>query len=148
MKVSIVPSSKTVVINGFGISGLDMGATPANIHALQWNNDAGHIEFNDGQPNEIITALPLWSDQPILEFEDAKYIIDHPPAPTPEQLNALVKEKAQGCLFNSDWSMASDVNITNRADFIAYREQLRTIYFNPTPDAIFPTEPTAIWSTT
>lgn len=147
MQVSIVPSSKTVVVNGFGISGLNIGGTiPSNIHALQWNTDAGHIEFNDGQSNELITSLPSWSDQPILEWENAKYIIDHPPAPTPEQLLALVKEKAKGYLYNSDWSMASDVNITNRDEFIAYREQLRAIYFNPTIDSVFPTEPRANWA--
>ena len=31
---------------------------PANVHALQWDETSGHIEFTDGAPNEIITKLP------------------------------------------------------------------------------------------
>jgi hypothetical protein len=146
MKISIIPVDKNVVIDNFGISGLNMDSVPLNIHALQWNGDNGHIEYNDGKPNDDITALPSWSDQPVIEWQNAKYLIDHPPAPTPEELLAKVKDKAQGLLFGCDWSIASDVNITNRDDFINYRQQLRQIYFNPTIDVVFPTEPKAAWS--
>lgn len=38
---------------------------PGNLHALQWQNDTGHMEYSN-QPNETISALPEWTG-PLIE---------------------------------------------------------------------------------
>ena len=52
------------------------------------------------------------------------------------------KEKISAC----DWSMLSDVSITNRAEFETYRATLRNLIINPVAEPVFPTEPQPIWS--
>jgi hypothetical protein len=61
-----------------------------------------------------------------------------------EPFNACVSE-AKKLLADSDWAMLSDVNISNKADFEAYRAQLRTLMFNPVESPVFPTEPQPAW---
>lgn len=53
--VTVIPADKFVVVNGEALS-FDFEA-PANIHAIQWQNDNGHVEFKDPAkfPNKEIT---------------------------------------------------------------------------------------------
>jgi len=71
--------------------------------------------------------------------------------PPPPDFLSLCKRKAKQLLSESDWSVLSDVTIgtpalTNQADFIAYRTQIRELAVNPVANPIWPTEPTPIWS--
>lgn len=56
------------------------------------------------------------------------------------------KEESKKRIANSDWSVLSDVNITNKVEFENYRSQLRNLIINPVEDPIFPIEPNPIWS--
>jgi hypothetical protein len=56
------------------------------------------------------------------------------------------KAKAQALLASSDWSALPDVNLTNKADFVAYRANLRNLVLNPVTNPNFGTEPTPVWS--
>ena len=55
------------------------------------------------------------------------------------------KAQAKALLAASDWASLSDVNLTNKADFITYRAALRSLALNPVENPTFPTEPTPIW---
>jgi hypothetical protein len=59
-------------------------------------------------------------------------------------LDACVN-KAKDLLAASDWSVLSDVNISNKAAFETYRAELRTLMFNPIESPVFPTEPQPVW---
>jgi hypothetical protein len=77
MKLSIIPSDNAVYIDGKFNQDLTWEDTPENVHALQWNNDKGWIEFvsdEDGNKpaNEIITELPQWALNAITEWEAAE----------------------------------------------------------------------------
>lgn len=61
-----------------------------------------------------------------------------------EPFDACVN-KAKDLLAASDWSVLPDVNISNKADFEAYRAELRTLMFNPVQSPVFPTEPQPNW---
>jgi hypothetical protein len=61
-----------------------------------------------------------------------------------EPLDACVTT-AKKLLADSDWSMLSDVNISNKAEFESYRAQLRTLVFNPVVNPVFPAEPQPVW---
>lgn len=55
------------------------------------------------------------------------------------------KNLAKQKLSNSDWAVLPDVNITNRAEFEAYRVTIRNLVLNPVADPVFPTEPQPVW---
>ena len=56
------------------------------------------------------------------------------------------KEKAKALLQATDWASLSDVDLANKADFIAYRATLRSLVINPVADAVFSDIPTPVWS--
>jgi hypothetical protein len=45
MKISIIPSDKTVVVDGRGFKISDVSFIDPSIHAIQWKDTKGHIEF-------------------------------------------------------------------------------------------------------
>ena len=64
------------------------------------------------------------------------------------------KEQASGLLYKTDWTTIPDVAdptksnpyLMNQAEFIAYRSQIRQLAVNPVANPVFPTKPTAQWS--
>lgn len=54
-------------------------------------------------------------------------------------------EEAKKRIAASDWSVLSDVNISNKEEFITYRATLRGFIKTPVSDPVFPTEPQPIW---
>lgn len=63
MKITIIPSDKAVYKDGISYSNLTLSNIPTDVHALQWNNDAGWIEYkNHVKPNETISSLPQWAN--------------------------------------------------------------------------------------
>ena len=64
MKLTIICADGSVGENGLFYNGLDLSscAIPANVHALQWQDTAGWIEYNTTIPNETITELPAWAN--------------------------------------------------------------------------------------
>jgi len=79
---------------------------------------------------------------------------------TPEEISTyqaqeaqVNKQKAKDLLAQTDWTTIADVSdparsnpyLANAADFVIYRNALRTIVFNPTYDAVFPTIPVEDW---
>lgn len=75
MKLIIIPADKAVYVNGHSISGFSFNF-PANVHALQWLETEGHIEFltvNYVKPqNEVITELPSWAIDAVAAYEVEK----------------------------------------------------------------------------
>ena len=53
-QVTVIPADKVISVNGLGLN-FNFPA-PANMHALQWHGEAGHIEYTDGQANRPLTA--------------------------------------------------------------------------------------------
>lgn len=155
MKLTIIPSDGAVCENGVCYSGLSWEGTPANVHALQWDNGAGWIEFNDGTPNEDITVLPQWALNAEAAW-DAAANPPPPPAPTPEEIQAQNKSEASQLLSATDWTATVDISnpqysnpyLMNQDDFLAYRSAVRAIAVNPptTPVTVWPTLPTEQWS--
>ena len=55
------------------------------------------------------------------------------------------KNDAKQLIANCDWAMLPDVNITNRAEFEAYRATLREFILNPVENPTFSVEPEPVW---
>ena len=63
------------------------------------------------------------------------------------------KAQASSLLYATDWTTIPDVAdpannpyLTNQAEFITWRSQIRELAVNPVVDPIFPTQPTPVWS--
>ena len=59
-----------------------------------------------------------------------------------------VKAKAKELLEQTDYAVLSDVNITNKNEFISFRENVRVAYLHPNYSHTFEDVPTPIWGTT
>jgi hypothetical protein len=90
MKLTIIPSDSFVSVDGDSSHRpLDLSTCgiPQDIHALQWYETEGEIEF-DGvpkPPNEIITILPDWANACV-----AVWNAWTPPLPPPQ--TSLIKQ--------------------------------------------------------
>ena len=54
-QVTVVPSDKLIIVNG-EVLVFDWEPIEENIHAIQYHNNSGHIEYEDGSPNISITS--------------------------------------------------------------------------------------------
>jgi hypothetical protein len=72
MKLTIIKEDGAVYKDGKSYLELSLPTIPSDVHALQWNNDKGHIEFVDNiKANEIIIELPNWANDALISWQSA-----------------------------------------------------------------------------
>lgn len=149
MRLTIIPSDGAVYENGVCYSGLSWEGTPADVHALQWFDVEGWIEYNDGKPNETITQLPAWVVNAELAWTEAN--TPKPPEPPTAEQN---KQTALSLLASTDYTEIPSVSdpsstphLLNKNEFIAYRDQVRIFAVYPVAgDITWPIKPVEVWS--
>ena len=115
------------------------------IQALAPNTDWSMTNAND-------YATLTWnseSTQPTKEACDAEIA-----SQTAKEPLMACKQQASGLLYATDWTTIPDVSdsavsnpyLLNASEFAAYRSQVRQLAVNPVVDPVFPTVPTAQWS--
>ena len=147
MKLTIIPSDGAVYEDGTSYLGLVWEGTPVNVHALQWQDVAGWIEYVD-QPNEDITVLPEWADNAMTAWTAAN--TPAPPSPPTAEQNQAT---AVGILESTDWTTIADVasplnspHLSNQDEFLAYRNEIRKIAVYPTAgDLVWAAPPVEVW---
>jgi hypothetical protein len=79
MKLTIIPIDNAVYVDNYSYSGLNLSSAniPSNVHALQWKNTTGWIEFIDNDDgtkpqNQSITELPDWANACVVKWNEAK----------------------------------------------------------------------------
>jgi len=79
MRLTIVPIDKKVGIDGVFLDNLDLSTCdiPANIHALQWYETEGEVEFTNNPDrtkpqNEFIFELPVWAITAMAKWDEVK----------------------------------------------------------------------------
>ena len=149
MKLTIVPSDNAVCVDGAGTLHLSWEGTPANIHAVQWKDESGWIEYNDGTPNEDITVLPAWTNNAIAAWTVANTPL--PPTPATAEEN---KSIAMSILRQTDWTQIPSVSdpalsnpyLANKLAFDQYRDAMRQYAVYPVEgDITWPTIPAEDW---
>lgn len=90
MKLTIILSDDAVYKDGLSYSNLGLSNIPTTVHALQWNDNAGWIEYvNESEfrraPNEVITELPAWALEAVAKWDAAKATEDAAIAQMSEQ---------------------------------------------------------------
>ena len=79
MRLTIIPVDGAVYKDGYPYVDLDLTFAPSDVHALQWYDTYGEVEFKrqfvDGQivhpQNQVITALPDWVAQALVKWDEA-----------------------------------------------------------------------------
>jgi hypothetical protein len=150
MKLTIIPSDSCVYVNNHSYSELDISFCPSDVHALQWNETFGWVEFkklNDGTTpkNQEINQLPEWANLCVTAWESADYNSKNPTPLTPEQIILSNKKKASSFLIESDFSVLPDVNLQNKQEWLDYRSALRLIIIDNLQNPEWPTKPEAVW---
>ena len=88
MRLTIIPVDKAAVNDGISYLDLDLSGAgiPANVHALQWQDTSGIIEYSD-LTQQTITVLPEWAERVLALWQAADDQARRPPPePTTEQL--------------------------------------------------------------
>jgi hypothetical protein len=153
MKLTIIPADGSVGEDGKFYNNLNLSSCviPANVHALQWNDVAGWIEFNEPIPNEEITALPSWATCCMTKWTEANTPVP-PASPTTQQNKYTAMQKLQA----TDWAAIPDVGdpaksnpyLSNVQDFVVYRNAVRQYAINPVAgDINWPALPQEVWTT-
>lgn len=149
MRLTIINENKCVYVGNYSYSHLDINTIPSNVHALQWQDDKGWIEYNDGQANEFIDTLPSWANDAKLAWEEAKanekpIIIDEAINLTDEQKLTLVRMERNARLAACDWTQLEDApSSIDKSAWAKYRQALRDLPENITDIdiVIYPTPP-------
>ena len=147
MRITIIPIDGTVITDEESYSRLDLSNCniPENIHALQFKDGSGWLEFNDGTFNQDILALPDWVNSCLTVWKSKDDEFKNPIKPTPADYIAKCKREAKDKLAETDWAVLPDVGLKNVAEFITYRGILRDYATNPIENPDYPIEPTPIW---
>jgi hypothetical protein len=72
MKITIIISDKAVYKDGLSYLDLNLSTAniPSDIHVLQWEHNAGWIEYkNHVKPNEFISYLPQWANDAVTVWQ-------------------------------------------------------------------------------
>jgi hypothetical protein len=150
MKLTIIPADGSVGEDGKFYNDLNLSPCniPADVHALQWQDTAGWIEYNTPIPNEPITELPAWANCCMTKWTEANTSV--PPTAAQNKQTAMSK------LQTTDWTTIPDVGdptksnpyLSNVQDFVTYRNAVRQYAINPVAgDINWPTKPTEVWTT-
>lgn len=154
MKLTIICADGSVGENGLFYNDLDLSSCgiPADVHALQWQDTAGWIEYKSALvQNQNITELPAWANCCMTKWTEANTPV--PPAPPTAEQN---KNTAASKLNATDWTTIPDVGdptksnpyLSNVQDFVVYRNAVRQYAINPVAgDINWPTKPTEVWTT-
>jgi hypothetical protein len=151
MRLTVVPSDKMVYVNEVGSGPLEWSGTPVDIHALQWFDTEGWIEYVGDVSNQTITELPGWAMNAYQAW--AVKNAPKPPSPTSAEHNKL---EAIQFLAATDWSALPDIvdplksnpYLANVDEFNTYRNAVRQIAINPVEgDITWPVKPIADWRT-
>ena len=62
MRLTVVPSDKIIIKDGKEYKVTDLSYLDSNIHAIQWYDDKGEIEYVDGTSNLEITDMAIGLD--------------------------------------------------------------------------------------
>lgn len=132
-RLTIIPSDKSIYVDGLSYNEFDLIFIPSDVHALQWAVDNGRIE-RVGEADELIKSLPDWAVKAEALWQERHDAVMNPPImpPTVNDFVSAIKQKfdtvAQEKQFDGQISIATYVTSLNpqwKAEsdaFIAWRD--------------------------
>ena len=128
MRLTVVPSDKIIIKDGKEYKVTDLSYLDSNIHAIQWYDDKGEIEYVDGTSNLAITDITPYN-QCVTDWEAAKTKEAEANVYTDEQWQNWFREIRDELLLDSDWTQVSDNKLSDskKTEWQTYRQKLRDI---------------------
>ncbi len=115
-------------------------------------NNQVYAYESDGSQDSIIPSdyVPITQEEAdILIAQNEKNEFDALPSSKKKE---ICKNTASGFLYGTDWTTIPDVAdpnqspyLTNQAEFIAWRSEIRKLAINPVDYPVFPPQPSPIW---
>ena len=137
MKLTIIPDGKIIGIGGTFYENVqqDLSWIPSNVHAVQWSDSSGEIEYNDGTPNQIISELGIYS-QAQTDYNNETQRIE-----AARDYWGELRTKRNQLLAETDYLALVDATLS--ADMRTYRQKLRDLPSNTSDPAnpVWPTKP-------
>ena len=126
MRLTVVPSDKIIIKDGKEYKVTDLSYLDSNIHAIQWYDDKGEIEYVDGTSNLEITDITPYN-QCVTDWEAAKTKEAEANVVTTEQWEKWFREIRNTLLLDSDWTQFTDSPLTDakKTEWKTYRQKLR-----------------------
>ena len=104
-QLTIVPSDNLVIVNDRVIQ---MPVTlPANVHAVQWIGEHGHIEYNDGSLNTDIGSVDGYREV-IAEHGRLAALADAPQTEAEKYAELVSRRDAK--IAKTDWLVLRDID--------------------------------------
>lgn len=80
MQLTIIRADGAVYKDGVMAGGLDLSFVPQSVHALQWGEVSGWVEFCEDAEfrkpaNEAITTLPDWAMRAVVAWDAAQQAV-------------------------------------------------------------------------
>ena len=150
MRITIIPSDKTIGIGETFISGIqqDLSWIPKNVHAVQWYETHGEIEYTDGKKNKKIKKLGIYSqaiddfNSELKKIEDERIAYEKAIEDSRDYQKEL-KIFRNELLTKCDWTQLPDAPLSDekKQEWNEYRQKLRDLPSN-TEDPKNPEWPT------
>jgi Phage tail assembly chaperone protein len=100
----------------------------------------------DAATQKLVPADPYIEDNTVYTVQ-VESLTEEEIAAQEASKKAKVKAQAMQLLTETDWTQMPDVDLVNKADFTAYRAELRVIALNPPVEVTeWPEKPEEIWS--
>ena len=157
-RIIIVPVDTFCMVDSMGFRGVDMSSVDPSVHAVQWFDTMGWIEFlpdETGNKPENQMIADITPFKPVLDsWQLIKQQHETPVDPVPPSASTN-KQIAETLLRNTDWTQIPSVSdpamsnpyLTNADEFAAFRVIVRQHAINPTEGFIdWPATPDSVWS--
>jgi len=118
---------------------------PSDIHALQWLDNQGEIEYIDKiNVNTVLTELPAWASSIVADFD---LVLSAEEQDTEEEMGRKVRIMRTHLLSDCDWTQLPDnqsrITEAQLQAWNTYRQELRDL---PTQagfpfNVVYPTKP-------
>lgn len=136
MRLTIVTQDKFISVDGKGLLDIeqDLSWIPSDVHAVQWYDTWGEIEYNDGSPNERIEELGIFEqavedlNNEIVRIEQ-KQIADAEAAEAARDYWSELRTLRDQRLTESDWTQVFDAPLSEeqKVSWQSYRQALRDL---------------------
>ena len=117
----------------------------SNIHAIQWYETKGEVEYKDGTPNLEITSLAPY--QSLLDAHSAESLRVHNEDNQASAITEVgfgeLRERRDELLSDTDFRMLPDYPGADQPLWVIYRQELRELPdgYIPVIHPIFPVSP-------
>lgn len=137
MRITVVPSDKSIGVDGVIYSGLDVDWSwiPEDVHAFQWFDTYGHVEYKDSRPNDDVTELGIYQTAVDLHNQEKTRIEQEE---IQKELSRDYWEEFRELrlyrLRETDWTQTLDSPLSEdkKEEYRIYRQSLRDLAGNIT----------------